>query len=297
MNQSNIKNIIIVLVVFCILVVYLRMYQLRETFGNYKRRINGLYQGLTSNSSENWILDSNTHDEVVEILNLILIDINSQTGMKYYLNGIDNVTTELLPNQQVRYIVDVFVHELNSRTTKRMIIIMKLDRPSKDVTVETLNLSNAINLPEKVFDEHPNEANHSTLLITDENLKRNYHIMGTNDSKLEYSKLLNPQHKSVPTPPEFKNWILPLGIHECNGETNNFPCRKLSNKWDCNGIKYSDYETKRCKGIKNYEKEIAYQPYQNPSVNRLETEKNQYSWMFDLARGISGFPHGQSVGK
>ena len=157
MNQSNIKNIVIVLVVFCILVVYLRMYQLRETFGNYKRRINGLYQGLTSHSSENWVLDGNTHDEVVEILNLILVDINSQTGMKYYLNGIDNVTTESLPNQQVRYVVDVFVHELNSRTTKRMIIIMKLDRPTKDVIVETLNLSNAINLPEKVFDEHPNE--------------------------------------------------------------------------------------------------------------------------------------------
>ena len=38
------------------------------------------------------------------------------------------------------------------------------------------------------------------------------------------------------------------------------------------------------KVLRNYDKEIAYQPYQNPSVNRLETDKNKYSWMFDLAR-------------
>ena len=299
MNTSKIdkNNILIVIVVFSILVVYLAMHNLKEKFGNYKRRINGLFQGIDSKSRENWLLDNETHDEVVSILKQVMVEINKQTGMRYYLNGLDNVTTELLPNNQVRYVVDFFVHELDSRSTKRMIVIVKLDRPTKNVTVETLNLSNAINLPEKVFDTHPNEANTSPLLITDDNLENNYHIMGVNSSKLEFSKLLKPQHKSVPTPPEFKEWILPLSIHECNGETNNFPCRNLSKKWDCNGIKYSDCETERCKGIKNYDQEIAYQPYQNPSVNRLESEKNQYSWMFDLARGISGFPHGQSNGK
>ena len=29
-----------------------------------------------------------------------------------------------------------------------------------------------------------------------------------------------------------------------------FPCRRLSKKWDCNGIKYSECESKQCKGIK-----------------------------------------------
>lgn len=296
MNQIGTKNIIIVVAVFCILVVYLKMFNLKEKFGCYKRRINGLYKGITDGSSESWLLNEHTHDEVVNILREVMVNINEKTGMKYYLNGIDNVTTEILPNNCVRYVVDVFVHELNSRSTKRMIVILKLDRITKNVNVETLNLSNAINLPEKVFDEHPNEANVSPLIITDDNIKNNtYHIMGINNSSLEFSKLLKQPPKEVPTPPEFKNWILPLSIHECNGETFNFPCRRLSKKWDCNGIKYSDCETERCKGIKNYDEEIAYQPYQNPSVNRLETDKNKYSWMFDLARGISGFPHGQSV--
>ena len=290
---------LIVVVVFVILVIYLKMFNIREKFGLYKRRMNGLYQGLNDNSDAEWTLDETTHQEVITILKQILIRLNCQTRMKYYLNGIDNVTTEALPNQKIRYIVDVFLHELESRTTKRMIIIFKVCNVSKNVEVETLNMSNAIKLPEKYFTDHPHEANTSPLIIKDENVRNGeYHIMGVNSSNLDFSKLKTQHPKEVPTPPEFQKWILPLSIHECTNESiKNFPCRRLSTKWDYNGIKYSDCDTEQCQGIKNYQETIAIQPYQNPTVNNMDAESNEHDWMFDLAKGISGFPHGSSNGK
>lgn len=288
---------IIVVVVFVILVIYLKMFNIREKFGMYKRRVNGLYQGINDHSDADWTMDEATHDEVVSILREVLIRINCKTKMKYYLNGIDNVTTDHIGNHKVRYIVDVFLHELHSRSTKRMMIVMKVCRLSKNVEVETINLSNAIRLPEKYFHNHPNEANNSTIIIKDENVRNGeYHIMGLNNSKLEFSKLETQLSKKVPTPVKFNKWILPLSIHECQ-DKNRFPCRELSSKWDCNGVKFSQCSTDKCKGIKNHKKNIPIQPYQNPTINRMETEGNDYDWMFNLARGISGFPHGQSVGK
>jgi hypothetical protein len=289
---------LIVVVVFVILVIYLKMFNIREKFGLYKRRVNGLYQGLNDHSDADWTMDEYTHHEVISILRAILVRLNCQAGMKYYLNGIDNVTTESLPNNKLRYIVDVFLHELDSRTTKRMMIIMKVCRVYKNVEVETLTMSNAIKLPEKHFSNHPNEANHPSLIIKDENVKSGeYHIMGVNSSNLDFSKLKRQNVKEVPTPVEFTKWILPLSIHECQENVNNYPCRKLSDKWDCNGIKYSDCKTKNCQGIKSHNKEIPIQPYQNPTLNRMETEGNEHDWMFNLARGISSFPHGSSNGK
>jgi len=291
--MNNLDNYILVIIMFLILVVSVCYYKVNENFSCYKRKVNGLYAGIDDNSREYWLNNNDLNNKITNILEQILDELNNKIGSRFSLNGIDTIKTEELPNNKNRYIVDFFVHEYTHRETKRFItsIIVCCNY----VQVESLNLSNALNAKVDNFPVFKD----SNLILTDDNLKQNSnHLFGRNDSKLEFSKIKEKHIKSEPCHLEFQKWILPLSISEANmNKQSLYPCRIQSTEWDSDGVNYTQEGSSNCIGIKSDNSPINIQPYQNPTVNRLETEENGYSWLFDLSKGISGFPHGSSNGK
>ena len=285
--------VIMLLTLIC-LIIYLCMYNLREHFGVYKRRINGLYNGLNDNSDASWTLPDSQREKLLKILNLIINRINSENKSKLFLSGIDQVSAEKQGDGSLRYVVDFFVHNLDNKTTKRIILVFVL--MNNNVKIETINYSNAIKHPDKVFSDFV----HTNLILTDDNLgcslnSTNHHVMGANEGSLEYSKFNPAGKKMVPTPTDFNKWILPKGIQTCSMDAeNNFPCRRQSKCWNSDGIHFTECESCNCFGIKSHGHQIHKRPYENPTVNRLETEFGENHWLFDLSKGISSFPHGSS---
>jgi hypothetical protein len=182
--------------------------------------------------------------------------------------------------------------------TRRMIIKFVVNFASKKVDVEYINLSNAFKLPEKQFMDYTAPE----LILQDDNLLKNeYHIMGLNKSKIDFSILRDDQGrpKKVPTPPEFNKWILPMGIDQASGNPQAlFPSRRQSRCWDSNGANYIEPQTKLKMGVNNSPMIKMPYIYDNPSINRQKEWNSEYKGMFDLVdsagngggRGVAGSP-------
>lgn len=283
------KGVILIFLVLVIVVCYLAMYNLREKFGIYKRKINGLYNGIKDDGDYHWSLPEDERLIIQDVLKSILNQVNKQKGSKLFFMYIDKVDKEDLCNGKVRHVVDFFAHELSNQTTKRLIIIFKLCNKSKNVEVEKITLSNAIKLPIKHFMDYSGDK----LILKDENIGNNlgqskYHIMGVNNSNIEYSVIKDPIHKKIPTPKDFHSWILPKQIQTCSLNALLNKENKGLTEWNIDGIEIG------CKSKGALDK---LKPYNgdNPTVNRMESVMNEYWWLHDLARGNVGVPHGQSV--
>ena len=102
--------------------------------------------------------------------------------MSYYLGKIDQINQECVGCGQT-FIVDVFVHETKHSFTRRLIMDFTIMK-NADVRVNKVNQSNAMYHPPKLYMDLP--ANE--LILTDENMENNHHIMGTPDSSIEFSQ-------------------------------------------------------------------------------------------------------------
>jgi len=124
--------------------------------------------------------------------------------------------------------------------------------------------------PPKLYMDLPTNE----LILTDENMENNHHIMGTPDSSIEFSQykgetsdkqLNNNAHQSIITDRRsglYKDWILPVELERHNQATKGTKCHQVS---------------------------------YNPTINMSLTDKNQYSWMFDKSKGITQFPHATAI--
>ena len=261
------ENILLVIVVFLILFFYLSNYQQIEAFGAIKRRTLG-YDGLSVNGTSEYTTDPDTLYIVKKVSKNILNEINKKTRMNYHLGKIDQINQECVGCGQT-FIVDVFVHEVKHSFTRRFILDFTILK-NADVRVNKVNQSNAIYHPPKLYHDLTNNE----LILTDENMENNHHIMGTVDSSIDFLKfegdtssqeMDNNAHQSIITDRRsglYKNWILPVEMERHNKMTKNSKCHQ-----------------------------VAY----NPTINMSLTDKNQYSWMFDKSKGITQFPHATSI--
>lgn len=250
--------------------------------------------GLTNNSMNPWVIDPPTKLIITDIIRKILNMINEQTGMSYYFTAYDQLKQDKCGDCKVRYTADFFVHEMRNLFTRRMLIIFVVDFNKKNVDVEYVNLSNAFKLPTKDFMDYPS----SELILQDENVKKyGFHIMGLNKSKIDFSVLKSTLPKDVPTPTEFQNWILPMGIATAyNNPQAMFPSRRQSNCWDTHGVNYLEPQTKLLMGVKNSAMSRYPYPYFNPTVNRQKEWGTGYKWLFDLNDNTSGISREVSQG-
>jgi hypothetical protein len=284
------NNIIFMFLILVIVTCYLSMYHLRESFGCYKRKVNGIYNGIVENGFYDWSLKDCDKIKIENILRNILNQINEQTKSRLYFMYIDKVDKDDQYNCKEKYVVDFFAHELSNQVTKRLLVVFTVCNKTKQVNVEKITLSNAMKLPEKQFMELPGDR----LILKDDNVgshlgRSNYHIMGVGKSTIEFSVLDKPSVKKVPTPTDFHSWILPKTIQtkSIDAEINRTANRGLQ-EWNVDGIEISSRPKGALGELNGYNGD-------NPSMNRMESIDNDYYWLHDLARGNVGFPHGQSA--
>jgi hypothetical protein len=256
------------------------------------------FAGVNSNSDTPWTIEKSTKLVITDILRKIINEINAKTGMSYIFTAYDQLGQEVLSREKTLFTADLFVHEMRNLETRRIIIKFVVNFSSKKVDVEYINLSNAFKLPEKQFMDYTAPE----LILQDDNLLTNkYHIMGLNNSKIEFSILRDDQGKpkQVPTPTEFNKWILPIGIDAASGNPQAlFPSRRQSNCWNTNGVNYVEPQTQLKMGINNSPMIKMPYIYDNPSINRQKEWNSEYKGMFDLVdsagsgagRGVAGSP-------
>lgn len=279
-----------------LLIVILIMIKLNES-SNSKEGFTG-FAGINSNSDTPWTIEKTTKLVITDILRKIVNEINKKTGMSYIFTAYDQLGQEVICPVKTRFTADIFLHEMRNLETRRMIIKFIVNFASKKVDVEYINLSNAFKLPEKQFMDYTAPE----LILQDDNLLKNeYHIMGLNKSKIDFSILRDEQGrpKKVPTPPEFNKWILPMGIDQASGNPQAlFPSRRQSRCWDSNGANYIEPQSKLKMGVNNSPMIKMPYIYDNPSINRQTEWNSEYKGMFDLAdsagngggRGVAGSP-------
>ena len=250
------------------------------------------FANLTNNSDNPWTIDKPTKLIITDIIRKIINNINKQTGMSYYFTAFDQLQQDVVSPVETRFTADVFVHEIKNLFTRRMLLVFCVNFATKKVQVDYVNLSNAFKMPEKSFMDYPAPA----LILQDDNLLSNeYHIMGRNNSSLDFSILKDNDiiPKDVPTPTEFQKWILPMGIASAYQNPQAiFPSRSQSTCWDNNGINYIQPQTALQMGVKNTPLTRYPYPYFNPTTNRQREYNTEYKWMFDLADSHSGFGRG-----
>jgi hypothetical protein len=260
-----------------------------EGFTN-ARHISGArnnYAGLNNHSDTPWTIDKPTKLVITDIIRKILNEINRQTRMTYYFTAYDQLKQDVLSPSETRFVADFFVHELKNLFSRRIMLVFRVNFATKDVVVEYVNMSNAFNLPEKSFMDYPS----SNIILQDDNLLAGeYHIMGRNSSKLDFSILADKDTapKQVPTPTEFQKWILPMGIASAYQNPQAiFPSRRQSNCWDTSGVNYIEPQTPLQQGVRSTHMTRYPYPYFNPTTNRQQDYNGEFRWMFDLGSGAS----------
>ena len=282
-----------------IMVIILIMIKINEKT-NRKEGFNSVYGfgGINSNSDTPWTIEKSTKLVVTDILRKIINQINKKTGMSYIFTAFDQLSQKVLCPRKTLFTADLFLHEMRNLETRRMIIKFIVNFDTKQVDVEYINLSNAFKLPEKQFMDYTAPE----LILQDDNLLNNkYHIMGLNNSKIDFSILRDDdgKPKQIPTPTEFNKWILPMGIDfAAQNPQALFPSRRQSRCWNSNGVNYVEPQTNLKMGINNSPMIKMPYIYNNPTINRQKEWNTEYKGMFDLVdsagngrdRGVAGSP-------
>lgn len=323
----DIYRIIFLLALVVLITLMTLIINKTEGFSNFLTRVNGrninkvgkeqmsVYDGIEDGALTPQTINYRTKIELQKILGGILNQINYKTKSKYYLRKIDRVNMEKikqglvgddynLPGIKreflnegefllgVRYTIDFFAHELKNQHTRRFVVIFTVDN-DYNVKVEHFNLSNAWFFENKVFDDDvdvPELLTNETLLGNDK-----YHIMGINNSKLEFSKF-NPEgleelkrHKNA-DPYELGANFIPGLTHDTIPEEN-MNTRKTSTSWDKYGVFFIDdnnNEQYNGQGMLDHAYDVRpTQPFDNPTINESVTDRDelQNGYLFDMRHG------------
>lgn len=278
----NILNVILILIIVGLLA---KMYQSKEHFETLSRLERG--KRICQSASFNpWTLTYPDEDEVKNILNTILQYLNKKVNMNYHLDKIDHVTREIDYEGNTHYLIDFFTYHLDPskfNDINRRFIVDVTKRSNNVIKVNMMTIGNA-----KKY-KHPNEEllsemEDNELIIKDTNLTNTNYIVGRVNpildygidvSKIDTKYLSNVNH-------DFQTWILP---EKACVKTDIFPCRKQHKWWDMNGVHYTDNNTKNCKGLDTSATSRPTTPEFEAGHGKLLSEKNNYTWLFDKARG------------
>jgi hypothetical protein len=272
------ENIILIILLLLILFLYMNYYKITEKFTSTNI--------LNKNGSVEYVgVDIRNRMEAQLVVSLVLKQINERTKLIYVLNRVDQIKVETLSCGSLHYIVDVFVHEVRYKITRRLLFDF-IVRPNKSIVLMSMNISNAFKYADNAEGVNPNDPI-PELILKDWNLQSNYHIEGTDESSIPYSLFSGAVSKEEPLPDKFRNWILPMGIHITDSAS--FPTRRQGKWWDDNGVAVTDSIGN---GLKNTPMRILRYPEFNPTVNMSLTDvSTENGWLFNKARGmVGGFP-------
>jgi hypothetical protein len=331
MFKDKLHAVALIVVLIVIIAIMCHMNQYYESYANYKCLQNGfklaypgkindggnlkydslmqmnMYDNIYEERYTPLTLDNNTRLYLNAILGQILNNINTKTNAKYMLRKIDSVNKERVKQGSIsghqverevltRITVDFFAHELTKQETRRFIVIFTLDN-KRNVNVEHVNLSNALNYNFRTKDSILGIPSPDGLIITDKALESSFNISGIDETTLDYSLLNNiekvtSKNYGYAKPNEVAQALfLPSAVHDIGNIDDNgfFPNRKHTGWWDSNGVAIiEDPDCDKPKlGIDHAIGTRPFQPYDNPTVARYEGDayKNKHHSLFDLARG------------
>lgn len=287
-------NILLVMLVLLIFFLFLNYHRIQDKFTDVNMKIPTRrlgFEDLWNGSSEYVGVDQKTRMETMVVVSLVLKQINERTKLLYVLNRVDQIKVEEMPAGAKHYICDVFVHEVRYKITRRLLFdfIVKRD---KSVIMMSMNISNAF----KYADSDDAKRNPSDpipeLILKDWNLGADYHIEGVAEDTIPFSQFTGSIAKEEPLPDNFRNWILPMGIHM--NEEATFPTRRQGKWWDDNGVAITELSRSSdfVDGLKNTPMRIMRYPEFNPTVNMSLTDvSTDNGWLFSKSRGMVGaFP-------
>ena len=226
----------------------------------FKPKINKFYK--------NYIIDK---PKLNKIIYTLICDINKKKNENFVLLNYDSGTIISFPNGDVRYIIRAFVFNKKNGTSRKVEIDLVHIKKLNSIKLFSIKLGKSLNdmdiLPESTTNENSNRSRFNDL---SENV----------DISLDYlmlSEFSETPDNSVKCE-ESKNI---RGFH-------NFPCRKVGDWWDTNGVKDIEPETQKCYGVNSTNKK-RINVQDDLSVTRKNL--NKYSWLHSLDTGIPSFPN------
>ena len=206
--------------------------------------------------------------------------------MNYHLDKVDHVTKEYDYEGNTRYLIDFFTFHLDPKKhndINRRFVVDVIKKPGNIIKVNMMTIGNA-----KKYN-HPNEEllpelEDNDLIIKDSNLTYNNYIVGNMNKILDYGidvaktdtkHFKNNKHN-------YQEWII---SPEALQKTEVFPCRKQHKWWDNNGLHYTDNVPQLCRGLDTSATPRPVTAEFEAGHGKLLSEKNEYTWLFDKARG------------
>jgi hypothetical protein len=131
MNNKEKQNIVIILaIIFGIFIFYI--FFIKEKFTQY-------------------ITDTLPHDTPIKsMVKSILAEFNKQHNTDYHLLAIDRVNRDIVDVEHLRYNMRIYVHNKRMAEGRNMYLAFTVSK-DKHIKVETINISNAVNLPNNIW--------------------------------------------------------------------------------------------------------------------------------------------------
>ena len=198
---------------------------------------------------------------IKEKINCILVPIinyvNELTTMDFIVMEYNTVLIELDIEKNFKLDIDFFIYNKRDHNSKTRIVC--------NIIVDHLD-NKYINYIHRYNDN--GDLNVSLL----------------NHTELEHSLIKN--YKNLRINPYFirNKWISPNKLTNMNP----FPCNKIYNIWDTNGIKYIKKNGKQCYGTNSSAGKRNVLPRQNPTIHTLPRDNLGLLGLFDLSVGSPG---------
>ena len=131
MNNKEKQNIVIILsIIFGVFVFYI--FFIKESFSQY-------------------ITDTLPYDTPLRnMISAILAEFNKQNSTDYQLIAFDRVNRDIVDSETLRYNMRIYVHNKRMVEGRNMYLAFTVSKDNR-IKVETINVSNAVNLPNNIW--------------------------------------------------------------------------------------------------------------------------------------------------
>lgn len=277
-------NIIAIIFIVILVGLITKMTQTQEHFATMSRLQRGK-EICQSETMKPWTVTHPDDIEVKNIVNTVLQHVNQKLKMNYHLGKFDNITKETDKEGNKRYLIDFFAFHLdmNQRTDITRRLILDVTQKGKDLVVNLLTIGNAKKYgPPNVLEQPEDDDNE--LILKDTNLQNFHPVVGHLQPSLEYG--VNPLEMDMNhlanRDRQYQSWIYPKGAEKISSI---YPCRKQQKWWDESGVHYTDDTKANCNGIDSSATCRPKIAQHQAGHAKLLSQPNQYTWLFDRARG------------
>jgi hypothetical protein len=191
---------------------------------------------------------------ITRLLQHTIQSINDLTNSHFRIIDYDIIIVEKDAENNTKMLVDFFIHDMNRVHTKRLMIEILI--LNNKIHIHYIHLANAriLNEPNKLSGKSIHNIGTRHILEkqnTDDLNKQDTHfIIGDTNTTLSYTTTKNNHKKGKQHSSYIRNrWTNLVELEKNRDSTEPFPCRKIGDTWNTNGIKDIEPPSKTCIGI------------------------------------------------